>query len=101
MAFQQLVPETEKQGYAVTILGRRRPIPELKSNEKATNAFGERAAINTPIQGSAADIIKIAMIKIHDQLKGFKCRMIHQLHVEHLIEIHESEIDEISNMMKK
>jgi DNA polymerase-1 len=63
------IREAERQGYAVTILGRRRPVPELK--DRATRGLGERAAINTPIQGSAADIIKIAMIRIHDQLNGF------------------------------
>jgi DNA polymerase I len=101
MAFQYLVSETEKQGYAVTILGRRRPIPELKSNDRRTRGFGERAAINTPIQGSAADIIKIAMIRIHDQLNGFKSRMILQVHDELLFEIHESEKDEVSRMIKR
>jgi DNA polymerase I len=63
--------------------------------------FGERTAINTPIQGSAADIIKIAMIRIHDQLNGFKSRMILQVHDELVFEIHESEIDEMSRMIKK
>ncbi len=93
--------EAEKQGYAVTILGRRRPIPELRSKDRTTRGFGERTAINTPIQGSAADIIKIAMIKIHNQLKGFKSRMILQVHDELLFEIHESEIDEIPRMIKR
>lgn len=93
--------EAERQGYAVTILGRRRPIPELKSKDRTTKGFGERTAINTPIQGSAADIIKIAMIRIHDQLNGFKSQMILQVHDELLFEIHESEIDEISRMIKK
>jgi DNA polymerase I len=56
---------------------------------------------NTPIQGSAADIIKIAMVRIHDQLDGFKTRMILQVHDELLFEIHESEIDEMSRIIKK
>ncbi len=68
---------------------------------KSMRGFGERAAINTPIQGSAADIIKIAMIRIHDQLHGFKSRMILQVHDELLFEIYESEIDEMSRMIKK
>ncbi len=93
--------EAERHGYAVTILGRRRPIPELKSKDRTTRGFGERTAINTPIQGSAADIIKIAMIRIHDQLIGFKSRMILQVHDELLFEIYESEIDEVSRMIKK
>jgi DNA polymerase I len=94
-------PEDKKQGYSVTLLGRRRPIPELKSRDRRTRGIGERAAINTPIQGSAADIIKIAMIRIHDQLNGFKSRMILQVHDELLFEIHESEIDEMSRMIKR
>lgn len=83
----------------MTVLGRRRPAPELK--ERPTRGFGERVAINTPTQGSAADIITIAMIRIHDQLNGFKSKMILQVHDELLFEIHESEIDNISEMIKK
>jgi DNA polymerase I len=98
---EKSIREAERQGCAVTLLGRRRPIPELKSIDRAKRGFGERTAVNTPIQGSAADIIKIAMIRIHDQLNGFKSRMILQVHDELLFEIHESEIDEISEMIKK
>ncbi len=96
------IREAERQGYAVTILGRRRPIPELKSKDRTTRGIGERAAINTPIQGSAADIIKIAMIKIQERLSGdYKSRMILQVHDELLFEIHESEVDELSRIIKK
>ncbi|MGH7799923.1 MAG: DNA polymerase I [Thermodesulfobacteriota bacterium] len=96
------IREAERQGYAVTLLGRRRPIPELKSKDRTTRGIGERAAINTPIQGSAADIIKIAMIKIQERLSGdYKSRMILQVHDELLFEIHESEIDELSRIIKK
>ncbi|MGE5444483.1 MAG: DNA polymerase [Ignavibacteriales bacterium] len=66
-----------------------------------SNCFAERTAINTPIQGSAADIIKRAMIRIHDKLHGFKSRMILQVHDKLLFEIHESEIKGISTMIKK
>ncbi len=96
------IREAERQGYAVTVLGRRRPIPELKSKDRTTRGIGERAAINTPIQGSAADIIKIAMIKIQERLSGdYKSRMILQVHDELLFEIHESEVDELSRIIKK
>lgn len=95
------VQEARSQGYAVTILGRRRPIPELYSNDRAIREYGEREAINTPIQGSAADIIKMAMIKIHNRLKGFRSRMILQVHDELLFEIHESEMDEVPRMIKR
>ncbi len=87
--------------YTATILGRRRPIPELKLSDQATMRYGEREAINTPIQGSAADIIKIAMIRIYNQLTGFRSKMILQVHDELLFEIHESEKDEVSRMIKK
>lgn len=96
------IREAERQGYAVTILGRRRPIPELKSKDRTTRGIGERAAINTPIQGSAADIIKIAMIKIQERLsRDYRSRMILQVHDELLFEIHESEIDDLSRIIKK
>ena len=96
------IREAERQGYAVTLLGRRRPIPELKSKDRTTRGIGERAAINTPIQGSAADIIKIAMIKIQERLsRDYRSRMILQVHDELLFEIHESEIDELSRIIKK
>ncbi len=97
---EKSVLEAKRQGYTVTILGRRRPIPKLKSTDRSTRGEGERTAINTPIQGSAADIIKIAMVRIHDRLNGYKSRMILQVHDELLFEIHESEIDEISRMIK-
>ncbi len=87
--------------YAVTILWRRRAIPELKSNDRTARGVVQRAAINTPIQGSAADIIKIAMIRIHNQLNGFKSRMILQVHDELLFEIHEKEKEEMSRMIRK
>jgi DNA polymerase I len=69
--------------------------------DRTTRGFGERAANNTPIQGSAADIIKMAMIRIHDQLSGFKSRMILQVHDELLFKIHKSEIEEMSRMIKR
>jgi DNA polymerase-1 len=99
---EKSLKEAEKKGYAETLLGRRRPIPELKSKDRTTRSFGERTAINTPIQGSAADIIKIAMIRIHERLKaGFKSRMILQVHDELLFEIHENELDELNRIIRE
>jgi len=97
---EKSIQEAQKQGYAVTILGRRRPIPELKSKDRATRGFGERTAINTPIQGSAADIIKIAMLRIHERLRAFKSRMILQVHDELLFEIYEPELEELSELIR-
>lgn len=96
------IKEAQKKGYVETILGRRRPIPELKLKDRTTRGFAERTAINTPIQGSAADIIKIAMIRIHDRLtKGFKSRMILQVHDELLFEVHKDELEEATSTIKR
>lgn len=96
----QSVALAQSRGYAETILGRRRYIPELISGDRNRRGFGERAAMNTPIQGSAADIINIAMIRIHDKLKGLESRMILQVHDELLFEVKENETKELSQMVK-
>lgn len=95
------IADAARKGYAETILGRRRPIPELTSGDRNRKGFGERAAMNTPIQGSAADIINIAMIRIHDELaRGFKSRMILQVHDELLFDVPEDEIEAVSRIVK-
>ena len=83
-----LVEKGKEDGYVTTMFGRRRPIPELKSSNFMQRSFGERIAMNSPIQGTAADIIKIAMIKVWKALKeeGLKSRLILQVHDELLIE---------------
>ena len=77
-------------GYVTTIFGRRRYIPELSGQNKNLRAFGERVAMNSPIQGTAADIIKIAMIRVNDKLaqSGMDARLILQVHDELLVEAH-------------
>ena len=84
----RLVAEAKENGYAVTMYGRRRPIPELKSSNFMQRSFGERVAMNSPIQGTAADIIKIAMIRVWEALhkEGLSSRLILQIHDELLIE---------------
>ncbi len=97
----QSVALAQSRGYAETILGRRRYIPELLSGDRNRRGFGERAAMNTPIQGSAADIINIAMIRIHDKLQsGLESRMILQVHDELLFEVKEDEAQELTEMVK-
>lgn len=97
----QSVALAQSRGYAQTILGRRRYIPELLSGDRNRRGFGERAAMNTPIQGSAADIINIAMIRIHDKLQsGLESRMILQVHDELLFEVKEDEAQELTEMVK-
>ena len=88
-------------GFVTTLLNRRRYIPELASSENSTRQFGERIAINTPMQGSAADIIKLAMINIHKRLNdhGFKGKMILQVHDELLFEIPAEELDVIKDIV--
>ncbi len=82
------VSDAKKHGYSTTMYGRRRPIPELKSSNFMQRQFGERVAMNAPIQGTAADIMKIAMIHVFDRLRSEKLRsrLILQIHDELLIE---------------
>ncbi len=98
---EKSISDAQTKGYAETILGRRRPIPELQSNNRALRGFGERAAMNTPIQGSAADIINIAMININEKLADYESRMILQVHDELLFEVKDNELDNLSTMVKE
>lgn len=98
---EKSILDAQTNGYAETILGRRRPIPELQSNNRALRGFGERTAMNTPIQGSAADIINIAMIRISDKLADFESKMILQVHDELLFEVKNDELESLSQMVKK
>ncbi len=96
------VAHAKEKGYAVTLFGRRRPVPELKSSNFMQRNFGERVAMNAPIQGTAADIIKIAMIGVNEELKkrGMKSRLILQVHDELLIEAEKSEVEEVQAILK-
>ena len=92
-----------KEGYVSTLWNRRRAMPELQSRNYIQRAAGERAAMNMPIQGSAADIIKIAMVKVHKALKdgGYRSRLILQVHDELLIETHKDEKDAVAKILKE
>ena len=98
----QLVEDAKTNGYVTTFLKRKRPVPELSSSNFMQRAFGERIAMNSPIQGTAADIIKIAMIRVNRKLTqlGLKSRLILQIHDELLIETHVSEIDRVKDILK-
>lgn len=98
----QCVADAKEKGYAVTLFGRRRPVPELKSSNFMQRSFGERVAMNAPIQGTAADIIKIAMIHVNEELKkrNLKSRMILQVHDELLIEADETELEEVQQILQ-
>jgi DNA polymerase-1 len=100
---EDIVVEGKEKGYVETLLHRRRYIPELKSKNFNVRSFGERIAMNTPIQGSAADIIKVAMVKVYKALreKGLKSRLILQVHDELIIETHMDELDEVKTILKE
>lgn len=97
------VTHAKEEGYVVTLFGRRRPVPELSSSNFMQRSFGERVAMNSPIQGAAADIIKIAMIRVNQRLKDQKMnsRLVLQVHDELLIEAYEPELDEVQNILKE
>lgn len=95
------VSSAKNLGYAQTYFGRRRPIAELSSQNFNLRSFGERAAMNMPIQGTAADIIKIAMIRVHRRLTGMRSRLILQVHDELLLEVHREEADVVKNILQE
>ncbi len=91
-----------EQGYVTTLFGRRRYIPELKSSNFNLRAFGERVALNTPIQGTAADIIKLAMVRVYNRLKKeqLRARLILQVHDELIIECPKAELEQVCTLLK-
>lgn len=95
---EQVVKQAKEQGYVSTLLGRRRYLPELSSSNANLRAFGERVARNMPIQGTAADIIKIAMIRVEDRLRseGLHARLIMQVHDELIVEAPEQEAQRVA-----
>lgn len=97
------VKHAKEEGYVVTLFGRRRPVPELSSSNFMQRSFGERVAMNSPIQGAAADIIKIAMIHVDERLKNqkMKSRLVLQVHDELLIEAYEPELEEVQKILKE
>ena len=98
-----LVEEAKEKGYSLTMFNRRRPIPELKSSNFAQRSFGERVAMNSPIQGTAADIIKLAMINVYLALKEhhLKSRLILQVHDELLVETYIDELDDVERIIQE
>ena len=94
------VEDAKKQGFVRTYFGRIRPIPELKSSNFMQRNFGERIAMNSPIQGTAADIMKIAMNSTDEALKGMKSRIVLQVHDELLIETALDEVEDVKRIVK-
>ena len=99
----RLVEDAKQNGYVTTMFGRRRPVPELKSANFMQRSFGERVAMNAPIQGTAADIIKIAMIRVHDRLERehMRSRLLLQVHDELLIEAYDDEIEQVKRVLSE
>ena len=97
----RLVETGKEQGYVTTMFGRRRPIPELKSSNFMQRSFGERIAMNSPIQGTAADIIKIAMNRVDRRLReeGYESRIVLQVHDELLIEVKKEELEGVQKLL--
>ena len=97
------VSQGKAEGYSVTMYGRRRPLPELSSPNYNRRQFGERAAMNTPVQGAAADIIKIAMNAVHDELKasGLTAKLILQVHDELIVEAPEEEREQVETLLRR
>ncbi|MFM7727142.1 MAG: DNA polymerase, partial [Flavobacteriales bacterium] len=97
----EIIESARKQGFIETILGRRRYLADINSANAVVRGFAERNAINAPIQGSAADIIKVAMVNLHEEIKkrSMKSRMILQVHDELVFDAHLSEVDELKALV--
>ena len=100
---EDIVEKAKHQGYVETLFGRRRYIPELESNNYMVRQFGSRVAMNMPIQGTAADIMKIAMINVMKELKSrnMKSKIVLQVHDEMMIETALEEVDEVKDILKE
>ncbi len=99
----ELIENARQTGYAVTLFNRRRPLPELRVSNHMTRAFGERVARNMPIQGTAADIIKLAMIRVHERLRREQvdARLILQVHDELIVEAAEQEAARVEAILRE
>ncbi len=99
----EAVAQGQEKGWAVTLMGRRRSLPELQSKQPAVREFGKRAAMNTPVQGTAADIIKAAMVKVDERLRaeGLRSRLILQVHDELILECPPEETERAAALLKE
>jgi DNA polymerase-1 len=99
----RIIADAKENGYVTTIMGRRRYLPEIEDKRRSVREFAQRTAVNSPIQGSAADIIKIAMIDIHREMqrRDLKSRMIMQVHDELVFEVFENELVEMRELVRE
>jgi DNA polymerase I len=100
---QRTIEEAQEDGYTTSLLGRRRPVPELRASNRQTRSLGERLAVNFVMQGSNADIIKVAMIAIHGRLRaeGRRARLVLQIHDELLLEAPENEVTAVKELVRE
>ena len=94
------IATTRETGLARTLFGRVRPIPDMNSRNPNARGFAERTAVNSPIQGTAADLIKLAMVRIDEALKGMRSTLLLQVHDELVLEAPEDEIDAVKQVVK-
>ena len=100
---QRTIEQAEQDGYVTTLFGRRRPVPELKASNRQTRSLGERLAVNSVMQGTAADVIKAAMVSIHHRLRdeGRSARLVLQVHDELLLEVPEPEVPAVRELLRE
>ena len=100
---RRTIEQSERDGYATSLLGRRRPVPELRASNRQTRSLGERLAVNFVMQGSNADIIKVAMVRIHDRLRaeGRGARLVLQVHDELLLEVPDAELSAVKELVRE
>ena len=100
---ERVVKDAESDGYTTTPMGRRRYIPELSASNGNLRAFGKRVAMNAPIQGAAADIMKLAMIRVYNALKSElpEAKLIMQVHDELIVEVRDSDVDKCKSILKR
>src|SRR5438128_11759635 len=99
---QRTIEPAKRDGYVTSLLGRRRPVPEIRASNRQTRSLGERLAVNFVMQGSNADIIKLAMIRIHRRLReeGRAARLVLQVHDELLLEVPEAEATAVREVVR-
>jgi DNA polymerase-1 len=100
---QRTIEQATADGYVTTLLGRRRPVPEIRASNRQTRALGERLAVNSVMQGTAADVIKVAMVRIHERLRaeGRAARLVLQVHDELLLEAPDAEVSQIKDLVRE
>jgi DNA polymerase-1 len=100
---ERTIEQAKEDGYVTTLLGRRRPVPEIRASNRQTRSLGERLAVNSVMQGTAADVIKVAMVRIHNRLRdeGRGSRLVLQVHDELLVEAPDAEISTVKKLVEE